>query len=398
MQQIPDSAKDLFNQVIHQITSECGFLKHQKSHLVLEKNQVFFEAMKYDDRECLQITRFDVQELEELTCLAYEIDPLNLPIAIKTELPEPHCKFSRYEKVVIFMTIMATNTASTLLRYVFGCVPSVIHNVFIEILHRLHQSLLKHDEWTCFRPYSDEELRNWQSTNGLNSLEDCVYIVDATYVEIARPDRERKSLFFSDYKKMHAWCFEAVIDRAGRIRWIQAALPGSMSEKTLFVEEVIPRIFQSGKPIHGLKIMGDSLYNSLDYCTAPYDKGDFKSTTLINQCVMKNWNRFIASRRILVEHVFGRLKGDFPVFSQRWRYDLELVPVAFVTACCLTNYLRVKRHRWAAAAIEIGHDMNDCPLPDVNRVWPIDEDQYDENGDLVVEVPPVSPADQEMDE
>ena len=67
--------------------------------------------------------------------------------------------------------------------------------------------------------WSQEEQQAWiDARYGPAAFQDCIGIVDATYIEVERPKRyalERR--LYSTYKKMHSVFFLAIVDRYGQL-------------------------------------------------------------------------------------------------------------------------------------------------------------------------------------
>lgn len=268
----------------------------------------------------------------------------------------------------------------------FGCSTSTIARIFEDEINKMSVAFNKPDCEFGIRPYTSDELDEWRTTFGDNILENCPYLIDGTYVETRRVGSEWKSKYWSHYKKKHALLFMVLTDRDGRIRMIRCARPTGTSEKRMLDTNMMPYLTSTGALPHGMRIVGDSAYASLNYCWCPYNTNEMAMAETSEYYRMKEENKFLSSKRVLIEHVFGRLKGDWCRLFNRWCFNLPLLVLSFEVAACLSNMLVINRARWSSHATETdshGHllcpAVSQLPFIDADESPAVDSDDEDED-------------------
>jgi len=192
-------------------------------------------------------------------------------------------------------------------------------------------SFVEYEEFIAAEP--NETVPNDLFRNAIGS-------VDCTNIPIERPF-ESESFYYSEKDKGHAMLFLAIIDRYGRIRWIDRGSPaGLVSEKQAY--ERFGREHRPHLPIdRGIRLLGDGLYNNLSSVWFPYSLGDLgRERVGPRKNKMKAFNKLLRKYRVQVEWMFGVLKRNWKCLATAWRNDLRLLGSTVLAACLLYNYLR----------------------------------------------------------
>ena len=132
------------------------------------------------------------------------------------------------------------------------------------------------------------------------------YFIDATEQPINRPKRNQKH-YYSGKKKKHTLKNQIVIDNNSRITSVTKSVEGKKHDKKLYDESRIQTKKES-------KIKGDLGYCGAIRITIPIKKTKNKELTKKD----KDHNRQFSSERIIVEHVFGKMK-IYQILAQRFR-------------------------------------------------------------------------------
>ncbi|KAH7825432.1 putative DDE superfamily endonuclease [Monocercomonoides exilis] len=155
-------------------------------------------------------------------------------------------------------------------------------------------------------------------------MRDVGVVVDCTVLPINRPAGSLQfgTKFFSG--KHHIYCVKAevgVYPRTGTASTVSSIHTGSTHDFSIFKEHFPQFKAQLG----GSKVLADSAYigarADLDaYITKPVGTPQ------------------LASRRVIVERYFGRLKTLFAVFRHNWPFQVEKIADYFIVTCALTNF------------------------------------------------------------
>jgi hypothetical protein len=215
-------------------------------------------------------------------------------------------------------------------------------------------SSVEYDEFIAAEP--NETVPNDIFRNAIGS-------VDCTNIPIERPF-EGESFYYSEKDKGHAMLFLGIIDRYGRIRWIDKGSPaGAASEKQAyerFCMEHRPHL-----PLDkGIRLLGDGLYNNLQSVLFPYslrDLGRMRAGPQKNR--MKTYNKLLRKYRVQVEWMFGVLKRNWKCLATPWRNDLRLLGTTVLATCLLYNYLRRVRGIDRDALEHLEEDQVDVEFP-----------------------------------
>lgn len=167
-------------------------------------------------------------------------------------------------------------------------------------------------DWVC---WPDAEERRKLGTD--SELKGCLGYVDGTDIPLAEAPSENKEVYWSRKKK---YCLQAQIicDKNKKIRSIYTGFPGSVHDAKVFQASEIgrtpERFFSEGE-----FIIGDSAYPLTVNTIVP-----FKRRIGLLDAQKRQFNAFISSMRVAIEHVNGILKGRFQsLLSLRVRVNQE---------------------------------------------------------------------------
>ena len=182
---------------------------------------------------------------------------------------------------------------------------------------------------------------------GNSRLPNCVGAVDGTHVPVQSSDRS-----YQNSKKYKSLNFQVYVDDAGFIRNVSGGQPGCVHDSDLFVNSVlydyVKWLSELGhKFIHGVTvgyyIVGDGGYaQSVPGLQTPFKLPS--GATHLNP-EHRDWNFWHASARMIVENVFGQLKGRFGILvsTHRLKYTPAQVKVLFMSCCVLHNICVMQR-------------------------------------------------------
>ncbi|KAH7815507.1 putative DDE superfamily endonuclease [Monocercomonoides exilis] len=187
-------------------------------------------------------------------------------------------------------------------------------NATIRLLHRIAADIRVPltDLFLTFRP------------DRLEGMKEVGLVLDCTVIPTNRPGGrlEYGKKFYSG--KHHIYCVKVEVGvnpRIGTACTISHVQTGSTHDFVLFKDH-LPQ-FES--QLGGAKILADSAYIG-----ARPELG-----AIISKPV---GTPELASKRVIVERFFGRLKTLFAVFRRPWPFEVERVAEYFTIACCLTNF------------------------------------------------------------
>ncbi|MCP4972053.1 MAG: transposase [Arcobacter sp.] len=152
------------------------------------------------------------------------------------------------------------------------------------------------------------------------------FFVDATEQQIQRPKKSQK-LYYSGKKKKHTLKNQIVVDRKGKIYSVTKSTNGKKHDKKLFDETKLYSTKQ-------VELTGDLGYHGISQMNLPHKKPKGKELTK----EQKQFNKMLSSRRIKVEHSFGKMK-IYQILSQRFRNPLSKHSIIFKNIAGLHNLM-----------------------------------------------------------
>ncbi|KAL0488362.1 hypothetical protein AKO1_000442, partial [Acrasis kona] len=161
-------------------------------------------------------------------------------------------------------------------------------------------------------------------------FQNCWTVIDATECNIERPQDYRvQELYYSGKKKRHTMKYHVVCNITnGRIIDVHGPFFGRNHDIAIARSWIEDNQIQRGE---GEIILGDSAYVGLGNCLTPIKSRRFNP---LDQADM-DFNNVIGSARIVVEQSINRIK-KYKCFTERWRNDRSLHPLAFYTASIIS--------------------------------------------------------------
>lgn len=279
-------------------------------------------------------TRFTVQEVEQLCVELYGRRGSRLS---DTPFPKQR-RNNRFVEMTLYLLHIshyeAFRNEEFVLGYSHGKLNELFHQTTYDIVERLYSSSVRPltpSEQVAFlmRPYTDE-------------FHSCGYIVDGIYFPVDAGGIRYSTPFYSAFYGYTAWLAVILIDTSGIIRACECLQPRGASE-TVGLTRIVPRLH-----LHpGMKLMADRYYrHHTQLCMTPYSLEELRAATQFNRVLMKESNRLLSVKRVLIEHVFGVMKQDWGILQHSWVYDVNAFPQFLKAACILTNKLTKLRRRW----------------------------------------------------
>lgn len=136
-----------------------------------------------------------------------------------------------------------------------------------------------------------------------------------------------QSLFYSGHKKQHAISHLAIVLPNGLFGSCFAGVPAAGGDAALCIHlrlgERLKRLFDWLPAGEFRYVYGDAAFGSQDFVLGPYKRagGVFIPPT------QKKLNQWLSTRRIMVEHGFGRVKMLFKLLALRTSLISGLAPV-----------------------------------------------------------------------
>ena len=221
------------------------------------------------------------------------------------------------------------------------CARSTCHSVINKTLSYLYE-LLDEVSWQKRPWHQQEEIIPGPG----HMLENVTFILDGTECRIAKPvDRVEDYAWFSPKHSMHAVKYEVAVSLStGRIMWIAGGIPAAYHDSTLIRSSGLLQSIPEGE-----RGIADAGYLGVDSRILTILRTQQEDEVVGFTADEWLYNRSVASLRIEVERVNGRLKRfQALVFSRiRNRYDharIFHVLANFVNIWMEVEPMRVNRH------------------------------------------------------
>ena len=169
--------------------------------------------------------------------------------------------------------------------------------------------------------------------------------IDCTIRRICRPSIFQR-VVYNGYKKYHALKFQAVVLPNGLFGHLYGPIEGRRADTGMLNESKLieaceePAFTENGAGERQyLQIYGDSAYGLSRVLMSPYSgPGELSADEL-------EWNRFMGSVRIEVEHTFGVVSRTWPFLNAGWKLRLLSSPVGtyYRVGVLLTNAMNCIR-------------------------------------------------------
>ena len=172
-------------------------------------------------------------------------------------------------------------------------------------------------------------------------------VVDATLIPVQKPtDRSTNNAYYSGKHHCHGAKIQVVVNSLGEAIHASSLIPGRRHDSFLFRESGIAQFFKikKGKNMKGSApkhyyLLADSGYIGLEdiYPEVIISKKKPRDGKLSKKSV--EWNSRVHSDRVIVENLFGRMKGYFNILATPYRGALNALEDVVITCICLANFL-----------------------------------------------------------
>ena len=160
-------------------------------------------------------------------------------------------------------------------------------------------------------------------------------ITDATEQQRRRPPRRSQRRWYSGKRKRHTIKTQITVNTAGRVLLVSGSVPGRTHDYALFKrEDTAKQVPRSAR--HDLDRGYDGAQSDYPAHHVIVPVKTRRNHRVLTQ-VERRFNRLQARRRIIVEHVFSRLK-KYQVLAQVYRHRLADYNRRFRTIAALANF------------------------------------------------------------
>lgn len=310
----------------------------------LQIRHCLFRIFEEDDsREyCKVLTSLSLEEFEALASLLKDSIESSQTEWTENNLQEVHqtkrkrsCKLNYKQRLFLTLYWLHSGMPYRELEYFSGWSKSSIERDIKHVLDCILYVLDKAVSWPS------RHTRNVLSNATKGIFKGCIGIVDCTEHEIAKPkNNELQRQTYSGKSKANVLKTITVIDRSGKIIWIETGYYGKMNDLQVFKSTNL--YLKSGEYLDGDQfLIGDGVFKGCSKLLISYDniKDDHLKT---------EFNLAFTSFRLSVEDAIGRIKMWFPILGRRkayWDLDHLLLIDAIHVSARLHNWLMDYRNR-----------------------------------------------------
>ena len=285
-----------------------------------------------DDNRCKILTGFICGQFLELFDICEGAMPVTLGRGRRS-------KISNHDKLLLALCYLKHYETKEKLQETFAISKTQIHRnldtTIKSITPVLYQRYIE-NIYTLIDPDVDQ-----------NNFPDAKFVMDTTTQEIWTPIgtyNERKR-YYSGKHKMYGLKSQTLHNRRGFTLHFISGIPGAMHDLTIarqYIDVIRPFLIRprEGDDIDSdgeWSILVDSGYKGLDRLVSaviPYKK----PIGGILDREQRNFNRALATQRVICERWYGRLKTKFRIMSSKYRNSRDDYGIYFSICAALTNY------------------------------------------------------------
>ena len=226
---------------------------------------------------------------------------------------------------MLFLYRTRSAASPKVLSDVFGVSKPIISRTFLESINPLasfaHEKILQEDIVGEFCIESTDEI--------------CILAIDVTFLVKAPPATlsfEEKKQYWSPKHYNYGYKFLCAVDSRGVCVHISKMFPGSVHDVQIARDPLTHDFLSRVTKLYEAKILGDKGFIGLE-ATVPTLTPHRKNSSYVQESM----NDEIASKRVLVENNFCRLKTQFPILSKLGKTPVDFVENLFLTLVYLTN-------------------------------------------------------------
>ncbi|XP_063906046.1 putative nuclease HARBI1 [Zophobas morio] len=253
------------------------------------------------------------------------------------------------EKALLtFLTYMATQESLLSIGQRFGIVPSTAMNIVNALLY----IMLKINKKYIFWPRTDEEVEH--IINGFTHYPNVLGAIDGSQIDIKVVPHTQHDSYVNRYLRHSINAM--VISTAEKIlTYVFIGFPGSAHDSRVFsnstfVQNIATHGSQFYFPNEECHILGDSAFPLKMWMMTPY-----KRRPALNR-IERQHNYHLSADRVVVEHIFARIKGRFRRVIFINTYSISKAIEITTAACVLHNFCYMNKDQWED---ELYEDVNE---------------------------------------
>ncbi|XP_064605786.1 uncharacterized protein LOC135470681 [Liolophura sinensis] len=240
------------------------------------------------------------------------------------------------QRVAVALWTLATNVEYRTIGHLFGISRSSVCIIVKEVCNAIHQTLLfKY----IYLPFGQELLQIMQKFETTWGFPNCAGAIDGCHIPIIAPKENHTDYY--NRKGIYSIILHATVDCNYLIRDVCIGWPGKVHDARVLANSEMYRLGQSGKlfanetcKIQGtdvpVVILGDPAYPLLPWLMKPY------AETARTSPAQYRFNYTLSRNRMVVENVFGRLKGRWRRLLKGMDFSVQSVPI-IISACCILH-------------------------------------------------------------
>ena len=237
------------------------------------------------------------------------------------------------KKLALTLRYLATGTDFSDLAHLFRVGKSSVRRIIGDVTeaiatHTFFKSLVK------FPSTGEEFYRISRDFFDMFQFPECIGAVDDTHVKIQKPRVDPSSYF--DYKKDYSVHLQAVCDSRTRVLFYHIGAPGKNNDGGVAEMSGFNDLLRSGRIPEKYHIVGDPAFALHQNLLNRYPGLHLLAWE-------KRYNYRQSRCRMIVESLFGRLKGRWNVLIKPMPYrDMEIINRIILTCVLLHNFLLTK--------------------------------------------------------
>lgn len=268
---------------------------------------------------------------------------------------------SARQRLAITLYRLADTASYRTIANLFGIGRSTVCVIVIEVCEAIVEVLLPR---YIRLPETGQEIRQqMDDLSNRSGFPQVVGCLDGCHIPIKAPQSHPED--YVNRKGFHSIILQALVDANYLFLDICVGWPGKVHDARVFRNSSLYTSVCSGafipdttvyQMISGVRvpplILGDSAYPLKDWLMKPYvDHGNLSREEI-------NFNNLLSITRVVVENVFGRLKGRFNSIGKR--LDLNANNCCTVTAACcvLHNFCELMKEEFDEQWL-LGNDINE---------------------------------------
>ena len=245
------------------------------------------------------------------------------------------------KRVGISLWFLSCGSDYRTIGHLFGVSKSLVSLVVREFCHAVRKVLLP--KYIKF-PEGDDLKKVVDGFKHKYGFPQCVGAIDGSHIPIVSPQQ-----YAADYynrKGWHSIILQGTVDHLGLFTDVYVGWPGRVHDARVFTNSAIYQKCHGGNllPDWGvnfnsvnvpLVFLGDPAYPLQSWLMKPFINNGHLSDG------QKKFNYRLSHARVIVEHVYGRLKGRWRCLLKRLDISINQVPELVASCCVLHNICEI---------------------------------------------------------